>query len=60
MVPRWHARLVPVSKLGDVPLVSTDYLYTTDGLPAPMPTVAGHISLWTATLSDLTQEMITH
>ncbi len=59
-VPRWHARLVPVSKLGDMPTVITSYLYTTDGVPMPMPSVAGRISLWTATLSDLTQELITH
>ena len=59
-VPRWHARLVPVSSLGDMPMLITSYLYTTDGVPMPMPSVAGRISLWTATLSDLTQELITH
>ncbi len=59
-VPRWHARLVPVTKLGDMPLIITDYLYTTDGLPAPSGSAAGRITLWTTTLSDLTQEVITH
>ena len=60
-VPRWHAHLVPVSRLGDMPLFIADYMLTTPGLPMPPDAGAiGRISLWTAGLSDLTQQVITH
>jgi len=58
--PRWHARLSPVSELGEMPMVITSYLYSTDGIPWPDATAAAKISLFVATLSDLTQTMITH
>ncbi len=59
-VPRWHARLSPVDKLDEMPFVIATYIYGTDGLPWPDAGAAGRISLWVATLKDLTQLMITH
>ncbi len=58
--PRWHARLSPVTELGEMPLLVTSYLYGTDGLPWPDGTAAAKISVFFAMFRDLTQTMITH
>ena len=58
--PRWHARLSPVTELGEMPLLVTSYLYSTDGLPWPDATAAAKLSMFFAMFRDLTQTMITH
>jgi hypothetical protein len=59
-VPRWHARMVPVSKLGDTPLDIGVYMLSTDGVPWPPLGALARIQGWRLLLGDLTQEVITH
>lgn len=59
-VPRWHARLAPVSKLGDTPLDIGVYMLGTDGVPWPPLGALARIQGWRLLLGDLTQEVITH
>jgi len=59
-VPRWHARLSPVTELSEMDPAITGYLYGTEGLPWPDPTAAARITVWVALLKDLTQLMVTH